>query len=124
MPKKALLWAAIGWTCAVSLLCLVSFQKFPSVGVAGADKYVHVFFHFTFTVLWFLYLKSNAVNADAFRLLTKIVFWSVLFGIAIEIAQELFTDTRKADFLDIAANFSGSIIATIALLSYDKLLKK
>jgi VanZ family protein len=44
---------------------------------------------------------------------------SVIYGIAIEIAQLLFTTTRSADVLDVVANMLGAIagVSVIALVS-------
>lgn len=123
VPKKALLLAAVGWTVLVTLLCLVSFNELPKVGLKSADKFVHVFFHFVFTMLWILYLKAKDPNGDMLRISSRIVFWSVVFGIVIEMGQELLTETRRADFYDLAANFTGAIVAVVVLGVYQKIGK-
>jgi VanZ family protein len=80
------------------------------------DKYVHVFFHFVFTSLWILYLKSQIKNANKYSPLVISFFSSVLLGLMIEVAQELFTTTRSADLFDILANTSGAVLAVCTVL--------
>ena len=113
MPKKLWLFAAIGWTLLVFLLCLVSFNNLPSVKIKSADKYVHFTFHFIFTFLWFLYLKVDAKST--FQTITRIVFISVFFGVLIEIAQQFFTRSRSADIFDVFANFVGALSAAVVV---------
>ncbi len=111
------LFAAIGWTLLVFLLCLVSFNELPSVKIKAADKYVHFTFHFVFTLLWFLYLKIDAKST--FQTISRIVFFSVFFGVLIEVAQQFFTESRSADIFDVLANFTGALSAAILVLIFD-----
>ena len=46
--------------------------------------------------------------------------FSIFFGIAIEIAQALFTTTRKGDLVDVLANLSGAILAVCIILFFNK----
>ena len=117
--SKFYLIAAICWTFVIAILCLVSFKKLPSVDVKSADKYVHALFHFGFTILWYLYFKMQ----NGGKWLLKIFLFSLAYGATIEIMQGLFTETRQADLHDIAANCSGSLIAVLVIILYDKLFK-
>ncbi len=123
MPKKIWLLAASGWTLLVLVLCLVSFSTFPGVGVKGADKYVHVIFHFVFTILWFLYIQSSGYVISNGKAVLRVVSLSIVFGILIEMAQELLTATRGADLYDVIANISGALLAATVLIGYARLKK-
>jgi len=115
--KNITLSLAIGWTFLILVLCLVKFNKLPSVQVSGVDKYVHFTFHFTFTLLWGFY---NRLRLGQWVLKSSfiIVCLSICYGILIEILQETFTQTRKADIMDVAANATGAIIAFLAVVLY------
>lgn len=113
LVRKYLLPAAVGWTLFMAVMCLVSFNKLPSLGIGGADKYVHVVFHFGFFVLWFFYFRKPD-NFD--KVMGRVFLASVLYGIAIEVAQELFTATRHADFFDVMANTTGAFIAVAVIM--------
>ena len=110
--KKVYGFLAVSWTLFVLIMCLISFNELPSVGVSSADKYVHATFHFVFTILWFLTLDKNGYSR---KILTRVFLASVIFGIAIEIMQGLFTQTRQADIYDVFANVAGAFTAVLFL---------
>jgi len=116
--KNLYLCLAIGWTLLIAILCLVSFNNLPTIGIGGADKYVHFIFHFVFTLLWFMYVKTRYPNPS----LSKIGLTSLGYGISLEIAQGLFTTTRSADIFDVMANATGAGIAIVVILLARKLL--
>lgn len=113
--KKGYLWLAIIWTLFMAYLCLTDFNKVPKIRISGIDKSVHVVLHFFFTLLWYLFLKSSRAVKKNQLLIIGIA--SVLYGSAIEVAQAVFTTTRKADVLDVLANSVGTIIA-FAVVTY------
>lgn len=119
--KYFFLALALGWTLLIAVLCLVSFNKMPSVSLQSADKYVHCIFHFVFTVLWYLHFRR--INNGKWLLL-KAFLCSLLYGGLIEIMQGLFTLTRKADLNDVAANSFGATLAVITLFFYSEYVKK
>lgn len=120
LVAKTSLALAIGWTVVIILLFLARPESIPGdIRIANADKVVHIVSHFVFVVLWNNYLvRSSVFDKKKILLLTAIV--SVIFGIAIEIAQEVFTDARHADPADVAANTIGTIGAMITLWVYSK----
>ena len=115
MHKKVLLSLAIFWTVLIAVLCLVSFRKLPSLGVSGADKYVHVTFHFIFVLLWGFYSKIR-LNEIIIPRILKLVAVSFFYGLLIEVLQETLTERRHADIMDVLANFSGATLALIAFI--------
>jgi glycopeptide antibiotics resistance protein len=126
MPTKTLLahknfWLSVAllWTLLIGILCLVSFKKLPTVKLADADKYVHATFHLFFTLLWFAYFRLTSRKA-----LLKAFLSSLLYGIAIEIMQSVFTETRQADIKDVAANAFGAILAVLTILLVQKYSKR
>lgn len=115
MPKFLLLLVALFWTGIVSYFCLVSSNEIPSVDIPGLDKCVHVVFHFALTFFWFLFFSKQLQIEAVFKPLMYSVLLSFVFGIAIEIAQALFTTTRSADVLDVLANTTGEMIAVLII---------
>lgn len=116
--KQLFFWFALSWTAFVLVLCLVQLNDVPSVGIQNADKYVHAFFHFVFTFLWFLFLKEQMKNRDSAKPYVVSFLFSFFFGIAIELAQGLFTLNRKSDVFDILANVTGAALAVLLLWIY------
>ncbi len=110
--KESVFWAALLWTGLISLLCLMQSGNVPSVdAIPYVDKIVHVFFHFVFTSLWFLCFRMQMKSTVVFKALVLSFLFSFCFGIAIEILQGIFTETRKADVYDVLANVTGAFLA-------------
>jgi glycopeptide antibiotics resistance protein len=66
-------------------------------------------------------------GANTFKPLVLAFVFSFIFGISIEIMQELFTTTRSADFFDVMSNVFGStlsVILIILLKTYDRIIDK
>ena len=122
--KSTYFWLAQVWTLFVAILCLMNGSSLPQIGVTGIDKFVHIAFHFVFTFLWFMYfyIKTDQIRQVAIG----VFFASLLFGIAIEFSQALFTQNRRADVLDVLANTFGSVLAvssTMVVLHVSKAKK-
>ena len=116
MRKQLYFWAAVTWSGIISFFCLVQLNNVPLGNVTNIDKYVHCFFHFVLTTLCFLFFKSKTENqANKIALLFSFAF-SLLFGIGIEIAQNVFTATRRADVNDVIANIVGASSAAIFII--------
>ncbi len=113
-PKKNF-YAAFVWTVGITVACLVSTSSIPNVSVPGNDKMVHAFFYFVFTVLWFQFFKKRFVNWRFGFKATLVLFFTLFYGTLIEVLQEFFTATRKADFFDVLANVTGSAIGVLIL---------
>ncbi|TRX04224.1 VanZ family protein [Flavobacterium gawalongense] len=120
MHKQFYFWAALSWTGLIVFFCLIKSNDIPVVQITNLDKVVHSFFHFVFTSLWFLFFKKQMNSLDVFKPLIISFMLSIFFGIAIEIAQALFTTTRKGDLFDILANLSGATLAVCMILMFNK----
>ena len=53
-----------------------------------------------------------------------VVFSALVYGAVIEVCQEQFTTSRKADVYDIVANVTGSIIAILVMFVAEKIRKR
>ena len=116
--KKIWFGLATSWTVLIFILCLAKLNNLPSLGVKGMDKYVHFTFHFVFTFLWAIVVKSRSATISNKKIL-NIILISLVMGITIEILQENFTTTRKADILDVIANLTGAIYAGILISFFE-----
>lgn len=124
--KYFYLFLAEFWTLLIAFLCLTSFKKLPSIGVKSADKYVHFTFYFVFTILWVLYFKNkpSKTNPSLNSLVIKVFVASVVYGIGIEIAQSVFTTTRKGDVMDVIANTTGALFAVVIVKLWSRFYLK
>ncbi|WP_035674208.1 VanZ family protein [Flavobacterium sp. 83] len=120
MPKQFYFWTALTWTGLIIFFCLIKSSDIPVVKITNLDKVVHAFFHLVLTLLWFFFLKKQSNSLAIFKPLVFSFIISIFFGIAIEIAQTLFTTTRKGDLLDVLANLSGATLAVCIILFFNK----
>lgn len=120
MPKYLLLFIALLWTGIVSYLCLVNSNEIPVINIPNLDKCIHTFFHLVFTFVWFLFFSKQFQIETISKPLMFSVAFSFVFGITIEILQNLITTTRNADAFDIIANMVGSILAVFVVVFCDK----
>lgn len=127
MRKLFFLLAALFWTGVILFFCLVKSSNLPTIEILYLDKAIHVFFHFVFTTLWFLFFKKKLITSNIFRPLVISFVFSFFFGVAIELMQQFFTTTRSADVLDELANLSGASLAVVAIVllnTYNKILDR
>ena len=124
MLKNLYFWIAFCWTVLVAYFCLVPSSDIPSVSIPNLDKLAHAFFHFVFTTLWFLFFKKQVKKKNQIKLLGGAVFFSLFFGIGIELLQSRITTTRNGDFFDVLANFLGALLAFILVFVNKKIGNK
>jgi len=122
--KNVFFWAAFIWTLVIAFLSLVSFNNIPKMGWSNSDKYAHFTFHFVFSGLWFLYFSYRKGNFNEVRTVLAVFFLSLFYGIAIEMLQYLFTETRKADIFDVLANAFGALVGLLSIGFYQKYLQR
>jgi VanZ family protein len=120
VPKQFYFWAALTWTGLIVFFCLIKSSDIPAIQITNLDKVVHSFFHLVFTSLWFFFFKKQINSLSIFNPLVVSFMLSIFFGIAIEIAQTLFTTTRKGDLFDVLANLSGATLAVCIILFFNK----
>lgn len=95
-------------------------SELKRVTIPHFDKVIHVFLHFVFTSLWFLFFKKKLKTSGSFRPLVISVALSFFFGIAIEILQQYLTTTRTGDIFDIVADLFGSLLVVIIVVLLNK----
>ena len=118
MRKQLYFWAVLIWAGVITFFCLAKFNNVPLGNVANLDKVVHAFFYFVLTTFSFLFLKSRIGDLNSLKPLIYSFLFSVFFGIGIEIAQGLFTETRQADVFDVLANTSGAGLSILLILLF------
>ncbi len=123
MRKQLFFGMALFWAWIIAFFCLIKSSTIPAVSIPNLDKVVHAFFHFVLTLLWFLFFQKQMKAKSVFKPLYSAVLFSFFYGIGIEIMQGLFTDTRSADVLDVLANITGAILASVAILVLKKIIK-
>lgn len=120
MLKKISLGAALSWAGVILYLCLIKISELPEIKISYIDKYIHVFFYFVFSVLWFYALRFYFKKERRAKLLGIVFFMALIFGIAIELFQTYFTTYRTGDITDVYANTGGVLVAILCICFLDK----
>jgi VanZ family protein len=101
---------AVCWTAIITVLSLIKLNLTNETLVVfeGKDKLVHFIFYFFFVFFWQIVVKDSNQNL-------KILIIAIVYGMIIEVFQEVFTTTRSADILDLLANSLGAVTAYILM---------
>jgi VanZ family protein len=101
------------WLIIITALGLVELDVSNVPKVKGLDKLVHITFHFFLTILLLLHQIYERKKWKGKQLLINCFIFSLSYGIIIEILQNLITQKRSADLLDVLANMTGSIVSIL-----------
>ncbi len=106
---------AIGWTLLTLYLSLISARsasKFNLFDFVGIDKFAHLSFYTIFSFLWAMSLRETNINKNF------VLFFSVSFGILMEICQFYLFNGRSFELYDILANIIGSFLGVILFKNF------
>ena len=106
---------SLAWAILILVLSFLPGRDLPNVQILALDKLVH----FIFYLLLFVFTMYGWRRQLQITLLRKVpiaLVWlaCILFGIAIEVCQEVFTADRHFDWLDIMANSMGALAGGMA----------
>ncbi|WP_232735106.1 VanZ family protein [Olleya sp. Bg11-27] len=110
---KLLLLVSCGYSALLMTVSLININNAVDLS-HGNDKVIHAFAHVLFTSVWFLtfYYFYNKSKIEALK---RAFIGSVVFGILIEILQQVLTESRQADYKDVIANVIGAVIAVFII---------
>jgi hypothetical protein len=94
-------WIAWLWTLCILLACTIPGKSIPSSPVIGFDKVVHIGLFGVWIVLWLLATKRNAIACIAA---------GIIYGVALEIYQQLLPFDRTFDWWDALADAVGVLL--------------
>ena len=115
LSSKYYLLAASLWTTLTLYLSLISARaaaEFNVLDFIGFDKLAHLVFYIIFAFLWSMGLRSHK------KLLKVVLFFSISFGVLMEIFQLYLFNGRSFELYDIIANTLGSIIGVILFKNF------
>ncbi|PQJ79482.1 VanZ family protein [Polaribacter porphyrae] len=112
--KDNFIFIAIILTIVILCLSLIKTPSTVKIDVKNVDKVFHALAYFTLTISWLFsfYKKPNKKYA--------IVISCIIFGIIIEALQNILTNYRTADYLDIFANSLGALFALVFFNIFQK----
>lgn len=115
LKAKPLLYFAILYSIAISFLFFLPSSDFVEVKIPihGLDKIVHGIIHFILILIWSFYFYVKNDFKFSVKWMLPLFLFLMLFGIIVEVLQGELTDSRGEDILDVAANFTGSLLGIL-----------
>jgi len=113
---------SIGYSIALLVSCLITVEgviEMPN----NKDKVIHATAYFIFTCLWFFTFLNSFKKSKPQAIKTTVIY-SIVFGIIIEVLQQVTTQTRQADYKDVIANIIGTLLAVLFINLITKLKVK
>jgi VanZ family protein len=103
------IFIAVGITLIITFLSLFRVSPvIPKLNLNHADKYQHAVAYFVVTLSWIWSFQTRNNNKSMQLWILLAVF---LFGVLMEVLQEVMTNYRTADVFDVLANTSGIVLA-------------
>lgn len=105
----------ITFVLAIIVLSLMPDEEFPHIEARFIDKWVHWIMYASLTIVSGL---EDAYYDKARQRTARTIFIAVcaaLFGVLMELCQELFTTSRSGDWLDAASNAFGALCGALVL---------
>jgi VanZ family protein len=110
------------WTLVILYLSLARIKTPDEIShlFPHEDKVVHFLMYFILSTLLLFELRNSTKK----NIITVIMFYTISFGILMEILQGSIFTYRSPDFFDICFNSLGSVLAMFNYFYYNKFIKK
>ncbi|WP_299113697.1 VanZ family protein [uncultured Winogradskyella sp.] len=95
-------------------------EVLPETNIKFQDKIFHFIAYITLAILWGLYFFTGHYKKG---LLISFIA-TLIFGVVLELVQEVINPLRNYDNLDLLANCVGVVVGTIVVLYYKNLKLK
>ena len=112
LPRYRGTWLALSWGMTLFIALGSLWPSLPQVAVEVSDKFMHFS---AYAALAFMY--AGVVERRHWR---RVVVGLLMFGGAIELAQELLTASRSGDWLDMAANAMGVMAGVFTAMLFPR----
>lgn len=114
LGSKTLLWLAMLYSIAATSLFFIPTKDIPSIGFSGLDKIVHICIFFALIFLWLLFFYKRGNNSLSKKSIFRVFVLILVYGIVVEVFQEILTASRTADPMDVVADLLGAGIGVWA----------
>ena len=116
LRHSLLLPVGILYVLLITTASLWRFINFNPIPVANGDKIGHCIAYLGFATVWFMvFYFSERWRYNWNQSLIRSAIFAILYGILMEIAQNVLTNYRMSEFYDVLANVSGTILAVLIL---------
>lgn len=102
------------WAILIFVLSIIPGKDLPETEIIDFDSICHLLFYAVLMLLLVVgFLKQYEYRHFRYHAISFALLGSFVYGVLIEVVQQLFCDERYFDVKDILANFIGSIVGII-----------
>jgi len=112
LELKTLLFLGIFYTTLITIAFLLPASEIQKFGFLN-DKLIHTILYIVLSIVWLFYYFVYYKNSFSLKTLFFVLFACFIYGIIIEIIQQLLLASRQADIVDIFANTLGTLIGAL-----------
>lgn len=109
-------WPAIIWGIFIFIICSFPGDDIPKsfiINIPFVDKIIHFFLYFLLAILIMFGTLKKAKTTLTIRHFLFTFFISLFYGVLLEALQDFLFIMRSGDFMDIAANATGSFVGLV-----------
>jgi len=112
LELKSLLFLGVLYTIFITIAFLLPTSGLPKVRILN-DKLIHAILFILLSIIWLSYYWVYYKNRFNLKTLLGVLFACLIYGIIIEIIQQLLIASRQADIVDVYANTVGTLIGAL-----------
>ena len=114
MLKKVCLTLAIAYTIVLTYVNFMNLKEVPEIGFEFDDKLYHLGSYILLAVLW----GGLAISYQSSKILKIAAVSCLIYGISVELLQNIVNPLRTFSWGDLASNAVGVIIGIIIVSMY------
>jgi VanZ family protein len=121
LEAKTLLFLGVLYTFIITYLFVAPKPDLPEIDFfISMDKIGHFLIHVILSFIWLAYFFVRGNYVLTIRYVFLIAFVCIIYGIVIEVFQQMLLANRKADLSDILANSIGTLVGMLLFLNVKK----
>ena len=122
LELKFLLLIGVFYTIFITIAFLLPGSELPKVRFLN-DKIIHITLYIILSFIWLLFYFVFQKNQINLKNIIVVLVVCLIYGIIIELIQQLLIASRQADILDVFANTLGTLIGTLVFWNVKNRIK-
>ena len=122
LELKSLLFLGLFYTTFITIAFLLPISELPRDKIFN-DKLIHAILYIILSIVWLSYYFVYYKNRFNLKILLWVLFACLIYGIIIEIIQQLLIASRQADIVDVFANTLGTLIGALVFWNVKNRIK-
>jgi len=122
LELKFLLLIGVFYTIFITIAFLLPASDLPKIRFLN-DKIIHIVLYIVLSFIWLLFYFVFQKNQINLKNIVIVLVVCLIYGIIIELIQQLLIASRQADIVDVFANTLGALIGTLVFWNVKNRIK-